>query len=256
MIEIKDLQTGFSAKTVSRSLSLKIESGSFVCLIGPNGCGKTTLLRTIAGLLPAKKGDIFINGKSLRQYSSKELARNIAYLPQVREIPDITVDTLVSHGRFPYLGFSRKLGRTDHEKITDALELSNAGRFAEKRLKELSGGERQQAYLAMTIAQDTPILLLDEPGTYLDISNRFSVMETALKLNRKGITVLMTLHDLSEAMWFSPMVCLMDTCGSLRFSGTPQALYDSGLLQEIFDVSVAKTDFKKSYYVFLPKGDV
>ncbi len=256
MIEIKDLQTGFSAKTVSRSLSLKIESGSFVCLIGPNGCGKTTLLRTIAGLLPAKKGDIFINGKSLRQYSSKELARNIAYLPQVREIPDITVDTLVSHGRFPYLGFSRKLGRTDHEKIKDALELSNAGRFAEKRLKELSGGERQQAYLAMTIAQDTPILLLDEPGTYLDISNRFSVMETALKLNRKGITVLMTLHDLSEAMWFSPMVCLMDTCGSLRFSGTPQALYDSGLLQEIFDVSVAKTDFKKSYYVFLPKGDV
>ena len=256
MIEIKDLQTGFSAKTVSRSLSLKIESGSFVCLIGPNGCGKTTLLRTIAGLLPAKKGDIFINGKSLRQYSSKELARNIAYLPQVREIPDITVDTLVSHGRFPYLGFSRKLGRTDHEKIKDALELSNAGRFAEKRLKELSGGERQQAYLAMTIAQDTPILLLDEPGTYLDISNRFSVMETALKLNRKGITVLMTLHDLSEAMWFSPTVCLMDTCGSLRFSGTPQALYDSGLLQEIFDVSVAKTDFKKSYYVFLPKGDV
>ena len=256
MIEIKDLQTGFSAKTVSRSLSLKIENGSFVCLIGPNGCGKTTLLRTIAGLLPAKKGDIFINGKSLRQYSSKELARNIAYLPQVREIPDITVDTLVSHGRFPYLGFSRKLGRTDHEKIKDALELSNAGRFAEKRLKELSGGERQQAYLAMTIAQDTPILLLDEPGTYLDISNRFSVMETALKLNRKGITVLMTLHDLSEAMWFSPMVCLMDTCGSLRFSGTPQALYDSGLLQEIFDVSVAKTDFKKSYYVFLPKGDV
>lgn len=256
MIEIKDLQTGFSAKTVSRSLSLKIESGSFVCLIGPNGCGKTTLLRTIAGLLPAKKGDIFINGKSLCQYSSKELARNIAYLPQVREIPDITVDTLVSHGRFPYLGFSRKLGRTDHEKIKDALELSNAGRFAEKRLKELSGGERQQAYLAMTIAQDTPILLLDEPGTYLDISNRFSVMETALKLNRKGITVLMTLHDLSEAMWFSPMVCLMDTCGSLRFSGTPQALYDSGLLQEIFDVSVAKTDFKKSYYVFLPKGDV
>ena len=256
MIEIKDLQTGFSAKTVSRSLSLKIESGSFVCLIGPNGCGKTTLLSTIAGLLPAKKGDIFINGKSLRQYSSKELARNIAYLPQVREIPDITVDTLVSHGRFPYLGFSRKLGRTDHEKIKDALELSNAGRFAEKRLKELSGGERQQAYLAMTIAQDTPILLLDEPGTYLDISNRFSVMETALKLNRKGITVLMTLHDLSEAMWFSPMVCLMDTCGSLRFSGTPQALYDSGLLQEIFDVSVAKTDFKKSYYVFLPKGDV
>ena len=245
MIEIKDLQTGFSAKTVSRSLSLKIESGSFVCLIGPNGCGKTTLLRTIAGLLPAKKGDIFINGKSLRQYSSKELARNIAYLPQVREIPDITVDTLVSHGRFPYLGFSRKLGRTDHEKIKDALKLSNAGRFAEKRLKELSGGERQQAYLAMTIAQDTPILLLDEPGTYLDISNRFSVMETALKLNRKGITVLMTLHDLSEAMWFSPMVCLMDTCGSLRFSGTPQALYDSGLLQEIFDVSVAKTDFKK-----------
>ena len=256
MIEIKDLQTGFSAKTVSRSLSLKIESGSFVCLIGPNGCGKTTLLRTIAGLLPAKKGDIFINGKSVRQYSSKELARNIAYLPQVREIPDITVDTLVSHGRFPYLGFSRKLGRTDHEKIKDALKLSNAGRFAEKRLKELSGGERQQAYLAMTIAQDTPILLLDEPGTYLDISNRFSVMETALKLNRKGITVLMTLHDLSEAMWFSPMVCLMDTCGSLRFSGTPQALYDSGLLQEIFDVSVAKTDFKKSYYVFLPKGDV
>ena len=256
MIEIKDLQTGFSAKTVSRSLSLKIDSGSFVCLIGPNGCGKTTLLRTIAGLLPAKKGDIFINGKSLRQYSSKELARNIAYLPQVREIPDITVDTLVSHGRFPYLGFSRKLGRTDHEKIKDALKLSNAGRFAEKRLKELSGGERQQAYLAMTIAQDTPILLLDEPGTYLDISNRFSVMETALKLNRKGITVLMTLHDLSEAMWFSPMVCLMDTCGSLRFSGTPQALYDSGLLQEIFDVSVAKTDFKKSYYVFLPKGDV
>ena len=126
MIEIKDLQTGFSAKTVSRSLSLKIESGSFVCLIGPNGCGKTTLLRTIAGLLPAKKGDIFINGKSLRQYSSKELARNIAYLPQVREIPDITVDTLVSHGRFPYLGFSRKLGRTDHEKIKDALKLSNA----------------------------------------------------------------------------------------------------------------------------------
>ena len=236
MIECVNLETGYPGTAVSQQLDLTVRRGEILSLIGPNGCGQTTLLRTLAGLLPPQAGSVQAEGRDLAQLSERELARFRAYLPQLRETPDITVGALVAHGRFPYLGFSRQMTAHDREQVDRAMEITEVAQWRHKKLRQLSGGQRQRVYLAMTVAQETPLLLWDEPATYLDVGSRLAVMELARRLNQSGKTVVMTLHDLSDALTVSHRVCLMDGAGTVVMAAPPEAVYRSGALDRVFSV--------------------
>lgn len=256
MVECSALCTGYGETRVSGGLDLSVQKGEILALIGPNGCGKTTLLKTMAGLLPPKGGTVRLEGRAVTEMTERELARTRAYLPQLRETPELTVGALVSHGRFPHLGFSRKMTAHDRLCVERAMEMTGVAQWREKKLKALSGGQRQRVYLAMTVAQETPLLLWDEPATYLDVNNRLWIMELAKELNRAGKTIVMTLHDLSDALTVSHRVCLMDAAGGIRGTGVPEELFRSGEIDLVFGVRSEQVRLRSGAvsYVFTPKG--
>ena len=257
MIECINLVTGYAGTAVSRQIDLTVRKGELLSLIGPNGCGKTTLLRTMAGLLPPQEGAVRLEGRDLGEMTERELARSRAYLPQLRETPDITVGALVAHGRFPYLGFSRQITAHDRAQVDRAMEVTGVTGWRHKKLRQLSGGQRQRVYLAMTVAQDTTVLLWDEPATYLDVGSRLSVMELARQLNQSGKTVVMTLHDLSDALTLSDRVCLMDGDGQLVMTAPPGEVFRSGALDRVFSVRTEQVRLSGGglSYVFTPERD-
>lgn len=234
MLKFQTVTTGYPGAPVSEGLSLRVEAGEILTLIGPNGCGKTTLLKTAAGLLSPRSGRVLLEGRGIEDYAPKELAHRRAYLPQGREVPDITVGALVAHGRFPYLGFSRQMTARDREAVERAMEWTGVAQWKDRRLGALSGGQRQRVYLAMTVAQDTPLLLWDEPATYLDVNHRLAILELVRKLNREGRTVVMTLHDLADALTVSHRVALMDGAGRLVQVDSPERLFASGAIDRVF----------------------
>lgn len=237
MIEFRDVSVAYAGrKNVLSGVSFSAAMGSVTCLIGPNGSGKTTLFRAAARQLPLSTGDILLAGRPIAGFGRKEYARTAAFLPQSRNLPAIRVRALVSHGRFPYLGPSRQLRREDRELVTQAMEKAGAIDWAGRDLRELSGGERQRVYLAMALAQDTPVIFLDEPTTYLDLRGQFDFLELIRGLAGQGKTIVMVLHDLAQALRYSDQVVLLSG-GTLRFSGAPRALYESGLIEEIFGVA-------------------
>lgn len=250
MIELDHLCAGYNTKQVLYDLCAALEPGMLVGIIGPNGCGKSTLLKTIAQLHPLTHGDILINGISVPSMPAETRAGHIAYLSQGHKIPDMTVGQLVLHGRFPHLHFPKRYSQKDRTIASAAMETLGISHLANTPLSSLSGGMRQSAYLAMALAQETEYILLDEPTTYLDISNQLSLMRLLRRLRDSGKGIAAVMHDLPMAMTYCDEIWVLRD-GRIVGSGTPEQICASDLLTELFGVAVT---YKNGEYFYQLNG--
>lgn len=237
MLEIKDLSAGYARRTVITDINATFKKGSLISIIGPNGSGKSTLLKAITGIIPAMSGDVFLDSVPIMELTQKQRAQKIAYLPQGKNTPDMTVERLVLHGRFPHISYPRHYTPRDREIALDAMKKTGVDRFAERPLLELSGGMRQNAYIAMALAQDTDFILLDEPTTYLDIKNQLELIKNLKNLTDSGKGIISVMHDLPLALSFSDEIIVINE-GCIAKHGTPQAIYDSGVIKDVFKIEL------------------
>jgi iron complex transport system ATP-binding protein len=246
VIELHNVSGGYNGREVIRDVSLSFQPGRLTAIVGPNGCGKSTLLKLMCGHLEPINGGVFINDKPLAGLTRNEIARQISYLPQVRTVPDIAVGTLVLHGRFPWLSYPR-IYRAEDRDITElAMERAGIKDYRRKNVMQLSGGERQKAYLAMLLAQDTPVILLDEPTTYLDIANQLELAELMLTLKNEEKTIIAVVHDLNLALQIADEIAVIKD-GQLLLKETSGQILASCAMEEAFGVSITESrgyDFK------------
>lgn len=238
MLEIRNFSTGYPGNPVLSEISLSIPGSAITVIVGSNGCGKSTLLKALAGILPAS-GSVTLDGRDLLALTGRERAKKVAFLPQNRAVPEITVKNLVLHGRFPYLSYPRRYRAEDHRIAEEALAAMGISELAGRSLTMLSGGQRQKAYIAMALAQDTPVVLLDEPNTYLDIAHQLQLMEYARVLAKAGKTVVLVLHDLPMALSCADSLAVLSE-GKLLLQGSPEEVFLSGCLEEAFGVDVRR----------------
>lgn len=251
-LALDSVSVSLGGAPVLDGLSCAVEPGEWVALIGPNGAGKTTALRAIAGLVPYE-GRVRLLQADAHALARKQLARRVALVPQVPLIPgDITVRAYVRLGRTPHLGYFGTERRRDHDAVEAALEQLDLMSFAERRLDTLSGGERQRATLARTLAQDAPLLLLDEPTAALDVGRQQQVLELVDELRtQRGLTVLSTMHDLTLAGQYADRLLLLDG-GRLVAAGSPGDVLTRGLITEHYGAEVAVVDAPGSGFVVVP----
>ncbi|RED44849.1 ABC transporter ATP-binding protein [Aestuariispira insulae] len=246
------LVAGYGEQKVLKGLSLALSPGAINVLIGPNGCGKSTLLRTAAGLLKPVSGEVQLDNKPIGQWPRRKLARQISFLPQAPVVPEnMTVAQLVEQGRFAHRGLLGGMRGEDRDAVDWALEQTGLTAFRARSVAGLSGGERQRVWIAAALAQQTQIVLLDEPTTYLDIGHQLEVLELLQDLSRnRALTVLISLHEISHALMFGDRIFLMEN-GHLRFEGSPAALAETDLLQTVFAVEGSFRRLDRGVLAFL-----
>lgn len=252
----RELTTGYGDRLVLDSLDLQVPSGKVTAIVGANACGKSTLLRTMSRLLAPRHGEVLLDGKSIHTLPSRQLAQTLGLLPQSPIAPEgILVADLVSRGRNPYHGVFSQWTRADDEAIATALEVTNTTELADRPVDELSGGQRQRVWIAMALAQQTDILLLDEPTTFLDISHQIEVLDLLTDLNQKrGTTVVMVLHDLNLAARYADFLVAMAN-GRLYATGTPDDVLTEQNVREVFHLeSRIMTDPTSGRPIMLPLG--
>lgn len=237
MLELKNVSAGYFGQNIIRDIFLDFEPGRIYSIVGRNGCGKSTLLKTCAGLLENSGGSIRLNGRELKQYAPVERACLISYLSQSRGVPAISAERLVEHGRYPRLSSPRRLNEGDRRIIEKSMERMQIVHLRNKKLHTLSGGERQRVYIAMLLAQDTPVLLLDEPTTYMDVEHQLALLELMQELKREGKCVVMVLHDLPHALKYSDTIIAMEN-GRIVSCAAPEAMLADGTLEQIFHVEI------------------
>lgn len=204
-ISTKNLNISYGTVDIVKDLNLEIPKGKITTIIGSNGCGKSTILKTIARILQPKSGDIYINNKNIKGEKPKDIAKVMAVLPQSPTAPaGLTVEELIAYGRFPHQKGFGTLKKEDKDIITWALKSTGIEEFRERAIEDLSGGQRQRAWIAMALAQQTEILILDEPTTYLDLAHQLEVLKLLEKLNKEqGTTIVMVIHELNNAARFA-----------------------------------------------------
>ncbi len=231
------ISVSFGKKQILDNVSMEFEKGAFTTIIGPNGCGKSTLLKTVARTVVPQTGTAVFMDRPVSDYAPKELAKKIAYLPQIHTSPsDINIRTLVSYGRYPYKRFGQGLSEEDNQIIDRTLELTGLKSMEERLLDKLSGGEKQRAWIAMTICQQPEILMLDEPITYLDIGYQVEVMELVRNLvDTLGMTIIMVLHDMNFTSRYSDKIyVLKDRHASIY--GDPERIISRGVMKDVFRI--------------------
>jgi len=236
-ISAEGITVGYRNCRVIREMSLGICAGEVTALVGPNGSGKSTLLKALARLLGVEEGVVYLDGKAIASMAGVEVARRLAVMPQGPVAPaGLTVGELVEQGRFPHVGALRMLRRQDHRAIREALALTDMTQFEHRPLDRLSGGERQRAWLALALTQETPILLLDEPTTFLDVGHQLEVLELIARLNReREMTIVMVLHDLNQAARYSQRMVVLNE-GAVVADGLPNEVMTPALMADVFRV--------------------
>lgn len=232
---IEDLTLGYGDHTVIEKLDLLVPPGAVTAIVGANACGKSTLLRSMSRLLAPRGGRVLLDGKEVHRTPAKQLARTLGLLPQSPLSPEgITVADLVGRGRHPHQGIFARWSREDDEAVADALEVTETAALADRPVDELSGGQRQRVWIAMALAQQTDLLLLDEPTTFLDVSHQIEVLDLLTDLNReRGTTIVMVLHDLNMAARYSDhLVALFD--GKIHAAGGPADVLTEDNVRTVF----------------------
>ncbi len=234
-LRAQDLTLAYDRRIVAEGLGLAVPDGAFTAIIGPNACGKSTLLRALARVLKPQAGVVLLDGSDLSSLPSKEAARRLGMLPQSPIAPDaITVNDLVARGRYPHQRLLRQWTRHDEEVVADAMAATGITALADRGVDELSGGQRQRVWLAMALAQETDILLLDEPTTFLDVAHQLDVLDLCVSLNRdRGRTLVAVLHDLNLACRYADHLVVMKA-GEVVVTGPPEEVIDAGLLLDVF----------------------
>jgi iron complex transport system ATP-binding protein len=229
-----EVELAYDKRVVAQELDLAIPDDSFTVIVGPNACGKTTLLRALARLLKPRRGGVYLDGALITSRPSKEVARQLGLLPQSSIAPDgITVADLVARGRYPHQKLLRQWSRDDERAVDAAMAATRVGDLADRIVDELSGGQRQRVWLAMALAQETPILLLDEPTTFLDIAHQVEVMDLCAELHAGGRTLVAVLHDLNHACRYAThLVAMRD--GAIVAQGPPAEIVTGELVEIVF----------------------
>ncbi|MFE8696601.1 ABC transporter ATP-binding protein [Cytobacillus sp. FJAT-53684] len=233
----KDLHVGYQENLIVNQMNIQFKNNEITTIIGPNGCGKSTLLKAITRIIPHSKGSILLDGQSIAKENTKKLAQKMAILPQTQESASgLMVGELVSYGRFPYQKGFGKLSLADYEVIDWALTVTNTMDYKFRTVDSLSGGQRQRVWIAMALAQETEIIFLDEPTTYLDMAHQLEVLELLKNLNEtQNRTIIMVLHDLNHAARFSHnIIALKD--GNLIKAGTSEEVMHKETLQKVFNI--------------------
>lgn len=237
MITTEDLRIGYDEKTIVHQLNLSIQQGKITALVGANGSGKSTILKGMARLLKPQDGHVYLNGKEIFEKKTSDIAKQLSILPQNPTAPEgLTVAELVAYGRFPYQKGMGSLSKQDKEMITWAVDITGMRQFANRAVDHLSGGQRQKAWIAMALAQDTDVMFLDEPTTFLDMAHQLEVLQLLEKLNREeNRTIVMVIHDLNHASRYAEEIIAIKK-GEMLHSGSPSKVMTPDILETVFGV--------------------
>lgn len=241
-MEVRNLSFAYGKNLILKNISLSILKGKITTIMGANGCGKSTLFSLMTKNLNPDKGKIFLYGKNIRNLRLAEFARQISIVHQYNSAADdITVERLVSYGRTPHMKLIGGSSREDMEKIQWALEVTQLVEYRHREISQLSGGQRQRVWIAMALAQNTKVLFLDEPTTYLDIRYQLEILNLVRKLNKEyGITIVMVLHDINQAVNFSDEIIGMKH-GKILMAGNPEEVVTTESMSQLYDIQLGVT---------------
>lgn len=239
----ENLDLAYDQRQIVSDLDVSIPDGKFSIIVGPNACGKSTLLRALARLLPPAKGTVLLDGNNIEKMKTKKIAQRLGLLPQSSIAPDgITVAELVSRGRHPHQSFLRQWTDADEAAVLSALRATNTEELSSRLVDELSGGQRQRVWVAMVLAQETSLLLLDEPTTFLDVAYQIELLDLFSQLNHEyGHTLVAVLHDLNQACRYADEIIAMKD-GAIIAQGPPETIITSELVHEVFGIECTVID--------------
>jgi ABC-type cobalamin/Fe3+-siderophores transport system ATPase subunit len=249
---------GYDKKTISEHLDLEVPESRFTAIIGPNACGKSTLLRALSRLLKPGRGEVLLDGRDIHARPAREVARRLGLLPQSSIAPDgITVAELVARGRFPHQRLIRQWSAADEEAVVAAMAATGVTELSGELVDTLSGGQRQRVWVAMVLAQQTPIVLLDEPTTFLDIAHQIELLELCVRLNREqDTTMVAVLHDLNQAARYADHLVVMKA-GAIVAQGDPREVMTAELIEEVFGLGCRIIDDPETHTpLVIPRSSV